>query len=228
MRQASKLRFKSLFYFRRRRPDRHGRTRDFAGTRRRGDAHDRPRRLDVDRGDRTGLDDRRRLNVEGMRSRLDTRSAGRNCDNRRRRPDIRLARRHVGPTRLYVDRRRTSVGQPRFDRPVIWCRPIGVDVGECGPGQGFRRCLVARLLLGHARIGLCVLARPQYFRVLRGLTRGLRHGRIGVLLLRRALLVDSSGRSRRGRFGPQALGGLAGDRTDLNSGRRRGSWRGRG
>jgi hypothetical protein len=61
-----------------------------------------------------------------MRSRLDTRSAGRNCDNRRRRPDIRLARRHVGPMRLYVDRRRTSVGEPRFDRR---CRPIGVDIG---------------------------------------------------------------------------------------------------
>jgi hypothetical protein len=71
-----------------------------------------------------------------MRSRLDTGSAGRNCDWRRR-PDIRLARRHVGPTRLYVDRRRTSVGEPRFDQRVIWCRPIGVDIGECGSGQGF-------------------------------------------------------------------------------------------
>src|SRR6516225_147100 len=212
---------KSLFYFRRRRADRHRRTRDFAGTRRRVDADDRSR-LDVDRGDRTGLDDRRRLNVE--RSRLD--SAGGNCD--RRRPDIRLARRHVGPTRLYADRRRTSVGEPWFDRRVIWYRPIGVDIGECGPGQGFRRCLAARLLLGHARIGLCVLARRQCLHVLRGLTRGLRDGRIGVLLQRRALLVDGSGRSRRGRFGAQALGGLDGDRTDLNSGRRRGSWRGRG
>jgi hypothetical protein len=139
-----------LFYFRRRRPDRHGRTRDFAGTRRRVDADDRPR-LDVDRGDRTGLDDRRRLNVEGMRSRLDTGTAGRNCDWRRR-PDIRLARRHVGPTRLYVDRRRTSVGEPRFDQRVIWCRPIGVDIGECGPGQGFRRCLAARLHTRAARL----------------------------------------------------------------------------
>jgi hypothetical protein len=158
-----------------------------------------------------------------MRSRLDTRSAGRNCDNRRR-PDIRLARRHVGPSRLYVDRRRTTVGEPRFDRRVIWCRPIGVHIGECSPGQGFRRCLAARLLLGHARIGICVLARPQCFCVLRGLTRGLRDGRIGVLLRRRALLVDGSGRSRGGRFGAQALGRLAGDRTDLNRVRRRGSW----
>jgi hypothetical protein len=33
---------KSLFYFRRRCPDRHGRTRDFAGTRRRVDADNRP------------------------------------------------------------------------------------------------------------------------------------------------------------------------------------------
>jgi hypothetical protein len=151
-----------------------------------------------------------------MRSRLDTGSAGRSCDWRRR-PDIRLARRHVGPTRLYVDRRRTSVGEPRFDQRVIWCRPIGVDIGECGPGQGFRRCLAARLLLGHARIGFCVLARRQCFRVLRGLTRGLRDGRIGVLLLRRALLVDGSGRSRRGRSGAQALGDLAAREAALAS-----------
>jgi hypothetical protein len=73
-----------------------------------------------------------------------------------------------------------------------------------------------------------VLARRQCFRVLRGLTRVLRDGRIGVLLRRRALLVNGSGRSRMGRFGAQALGGLAGDRTDLNSGRRRGSRRGGG
>jgi hypothetical protein len=94
----AQLRFsirETLFYFRRRRPDRHGRTRDFAGTRRRVDADERPR-LDVDRGYRSGLDDWRRLNVEGIWSRLDTGSAGRNCDWRRR-PDIRLARRHVGP-----------------------------------------------------------------------------------------------------------------------------------
>src|SRR5262245_65887218 len=79
---------KSLFYFRRRRPDRHGRTRDFAGTRRRVDADDRPR-LDVDRDDRTGLDDRRRLNIEGMRSGLDTGGAGGYCVWRGQR-DIRL------------------------------------------------------------------------------------------------------------------------------------------
>src|SRR5258708_4160365 len=80
------------------------------------------------------------------------------------------------------------------------------------------------------RIGLCVLARRQRFCVFRGLTRGLRDRRIGILLRRRALLVDGSGRSRRGRLGAQqAPGDLAGGRTNLNSGLcRRGSWRRRG
>jgi hypothetical protein len=157
-------------YFRRRRPDRHGRTRGFAGGRRRvgaqqiGDpleggehalvlfgrrrrlgggnlerrvgsrwqrvgAGDRPP-LDVDRGYRAGPDVGRtrlqvgagrrtglyrlRLNVRNMRRRLDAGSAGRNGDWRR--PDIGLARRHIGPTGLDVDRRRTSVGEARFDR----------------------------------------------------------------------------------------------------------------
>ena len=54
-----------------------------------------------------------------MRSRLDPRSAGRSCDNRRRRPDIRQARRHVGPTQLYVDRRRTGVGESGFGRQIV-------------------------------------------------------------------------------------------------------------
>src|SRR6266568_4475653 len=211
-------------YFRRRRPDRHGRTRGFAGRRRRvgpqqigdpleGGEHalvllgrrrrvgganlerrvgsrwqrvgggDRPR-LDADSGLGTGPDvgrtrlkvgvdrrtglDRLRLNVRGRcRQR-----AGRNRDWLW--PDIVLARRHVGPMGLYVDRRRTSVGEARLDQRVIWCWPIGVDIGECGPGQGFRRFLAARLLLGYARIGLCVLARRQRFRVLHGLTRRLR------------------------------------------------------
>jgi hypothetical protein len=135
-----------------------------------------------------------------MRRRLDAGSAGRNGDWRRR-PDIGLTRRHVGPTGLYVDRRRRSVGQARFDQRIIWCRPIGVDIGECGPGQSFRRLLAARLLLDLARIGLCVLARRQRFRVLYGLTRGLRDGSVGILPRRWALLVDSSGRSRAGSAG---------------------------
>jgi hypothetical protein len=39
-----------------------------------------------------------------------------------------------------------------------------------------------------------VLARRQRVCVFRGLTRGLRDRRIGILLRRRALLVDGSGR----------------------------------
>jgi hypothetical protein len=66
-------------------------------------------------------------------------------------------------------------------------RPIGVDIGERGPGQGFGRFLAARLLLGHARIGLCVLARRQRLGVLDGLRRGLRDGSVGILLRRRSL-----------------------------------------
>jgi hypothetical protein len=69
--------------------------------------------------------------------------------------------------------------------------------------------------------------RRQRFRVLHGLTRGLRDG--SVVNWRRTLLLDGSGRSRRGRLGVQAAGDLAGGRIRLNSGLcRRGSWRGRG
>ena len=111
------------------------------------DGGDRPR-LDVDRGHRTGPDggrtrlkvgadrrtglDRLRLNVRGRCRRC----AGRNRDGLW--PDIGLARRHVGPMGLYVDRRRTSVGEAQVDQRVIWCWPLGVDIGECGPGQGFQ------------------------------------------------------------------------------------------
>src|SRR5262249_6660812 len=145
------------------------------------------------------------------------------------RPDIGVARLYVGLRGVDLDRRRRSVGEARLDPRVIWCWPIGIDIGEWGPGQGFRWFFAAGLLLGHARISLCALARRQRFRVLHGLTRGLRDGSVGILLRRRALLVDGSGRSRRGRLAAQAPGDLAGGRTDLNSGLcRRGSWRGRG
>src|SRR5262245_18734136 len=74
-----------------------------------------------------------------------------------------------------------------------------------------------------------MLARRQRFRVLHGLTRGLRDGSIGILLRRRALLVDGSGSSRRTRLDAPAPRDLAGGRTDMNRGLcRRGSWRGRG
>ena len=80
---------------------------------------------------------------------------------------------------------------------------------------GFGRFLP--LLLGHARIGLCVLARRQRLGVLPGLLRGLRDGSVG------------SGRNGQGRMGAEALGDLAGGRSDLNGGLCwRGSWRGRG
>jgi hypothetical protein len=199
-----------FLYFRRRRPDRHGRAQGFGrrgrvgpqqignplkagehvlvllGRRRRvGSANlerrvgsrwqrvggsDRPR-LDVDRGHRTGPDvGRTRLKVcadcrtglDGLRLNVGGRcrqDAGRNRDWLW--PDIGLARRHVGPMGLYVDRRRTSVGEARLDRRVSWCWTIGVDIGECGPGQGFRRFLAAKLLLGHARIGLAGKIVPE-------------------------------------------------------------------
>jgi hypothetical protein len=81
-----------------------------------------------------------------------------------------------------------SVGEGRPNQRVSRCRPTGVDIGERGPGQGFGRFLAARLLLGHARIGLCVLARRQRLGVIDGFRRGLRDGSVGILLRRRALL----------------------------------------
>src|SRR5262249_58557044 len=96
------------------------------------------------------------------------------------------------------------------------CRPIGIDIGERGPSEGFRRFLM-RLLLGHARIGLCALARWHPFGVLHALKRGLRDGSVGIPLRRRALL------NGRAWLGAAALRGLAGDRADLNSRGRRGS-----
>jgi hypothetical protein len=67
-------------------------------------------RLQVGAGRRTDLH-RLRLNVGGMWRHLRAASAG-----RLRRPDIGLARRHVGPTGLDIGRRRTGVGEPRFDQ----------------------------------------------------------------------------------------------------------------
>src|SRR5262249_7108496 len=80
----------------------------------------------------------------------------------------------------------------------------------------FRRFLM-RLLLGHARIGLCGLARRRRFGVLHALKRGLRDGSVGIPLRHRALL------NGRAWLGAPALRGLAGGRADLNSSGRRGS-----
>jgi len=76
---------------------------------------------------------RLQLNIGSMRRRLDAGSVGRNGDCLRR-PDIVLARRYVGPTGVDLDRRRTSVGEVRRDQRVNRRRPIGIDIGECGPG----------------------------------------------------------------------------------------------
>ena len=93
-------------------------------------------RLQVSAGRRTGLH-RLHLNIGSMRRRLYAGSVGRNGDWLRR-PDIGVARRYVGLRGVDLDRRRRSVDEARLDQRVIWCWPIGVDIGECGPGQGFR------------------------------------------------------------------------------------------
>jgi hypothetical protein len=86
----------------------------------------------------TGADDWRRLNVEGIWSRLDTGSAGRNCDWRRR-PDIRLARRHVGPqwlvSRLRIELRVCArrYGPLRRAAPPQTHRQIGEPNTESEP-----------------------------------------------------------------------------------------------
>jgi len=189
----------------------------------------RPAAADVDRGDRTGLErpaaTECRGNAEAPRhpergkelryiggggpesawrgARRPTRLYGRPAQDECRRAPVRSAR-HLVPARLASTLASAARARASAD---VW------------PRGSFS---------GHARIGLCVLARRQCFRVLRGLTRGLRDGCIGVLLQRRALLVDRSGRSRRGRFW-RARPSLARWRsTDLNSGPRRGRWRGRG
>jgi hypothetical protein len=93
-------------------------------------------RLQVGPGRRTGLH-RLQLNIRSMRRRLYAGSVGRN-DDWLRRPDIGVARLYVGLRGVDLDRRRRSVGEARLDPRVIWCWPIGIDIGECGPGQGFR------------------------------------------------------------------------------------------
>ena len=143
-------------------------------------------RLDIGAGRRTDLH-RLWLNVGRMWGHLHATSA-RRSGHWLRRPDICLARRRVGPMGWDIGRRR-GVGEARSDQCVRRCRPIGIDVGECGPGEGFRRFLM-RLLLGHARtrIGLCALARRHRFGVLHALKRRLRDSSVGIPLRRRALL----------------------------------------
>src|SRR5258708_2443350 len=214
-----------LFYFRRRRSDRHGRTRGFTGRHWRGGAQQIGDPLEGGEHALVLVGCRRRP----RRAHLAPRGGCRWRAGCARGP---------APTPAAWGGTATACGDPtsswrggafsRREWTSTGAERVSVRSGAINASAGAGRLASTLASAARARAsadfwppGSFSATLTSVFVCLRGnhaLKRRLRNGSVGIVLRRRALLVDASGRNRRGRLGAPAPRDLPRGRTRLNRG----------